>query len=519
MISARPALARWITAALIPLGSLMSEPCAVDAPITADTFVAGAASKGPRGAMQELRVGTQGSVAYLSFDLTTLPDGVSGADVARAAVRLYLRGAAQGGDLVGRPVMDPWTETQLSLGSEPSLMDFEAARVALDPSMIGRFINLDVTDLARAWVDGTLPNYGMALEAGISGGTFTFDTKESIRGGHEPMMEITLGAPAGMDPGESPLGLAGPPGPAGMPGLPGPPGGPGSPLNPMAVALLRWEKANTTGRQVPAGIHPLTAVYEGGYVWATDYVEDKVTKIDPRTGTIVGSYDAGDTPDMAASDGRTLWVTNWSPGRITLLSLDDGSFQGWLGTDSGPDAMTFDGRHMWVGNYIASTILKIRASNKQLLGTFSVPAGPRRMAFDGVDVWVTCSTANKVVRIRTTDGAQVATYTGFSLPAGIAFDGTRMWVTNNTGSSLWAIRVSDGTIVHQVPVGLQPFEVAFDGQAVWVSNAGSDTVTQVRVSDGVVLGTYPAGHIPEGVAFDGARIWVANSRTNTLSAY
>jgi len=124
--------------------------------------------------------------------------------------------------------------------------------------------------MVKNWLDGVLPNNGVALlpSAGSAINVF-FDSKEATATSHPAQLLIFLQnqgpvgpigpqgpqgsqGPAGPQgpPGNSgatgPAGPAGPQGATGLAGPQGPQGPQGLPFNPAQVAILRWYTANET---------------------------------------------------------------------------------------------------------------------------------------------------------------------------------------------------------------------------------------------------------------------------------
>jgi hypothetical protein len=83
------------------------------------------------------------------------------------------------------------------------------------------FVLVDITALAQEWINGEMPNNGIALALSGTAGSFSFDSKESLLTSHEPELELVMNTTPGP---QGIQGPAGPPGPQGVPGLQGPQG-------------------------------------------------------------------------------------------------------------------------------------------------------------------------------------------------------------------------------------------------------------------------------------------------------
>ncbi len=466
------------------------------------------------------------SSAYLKFDLSTLPEGVGGGDVAKATLRLWVNRVAGPGTFDVRVPLEPWSEAPSPASTAPRHGETLLEEVPIGPGSLHSFVTVDLTPAVRDWIDGSRPNHGIILEPRAPGSSFAFDSKENAAGGHEPEIEITLRWAAGPDePGGNqwllgppgPPGPEGPEGPTGPQGEPGPEGPPGTALNPFQIAILRWYEANESGWSAPTGLRPSSVAYDGFDLWVVNYDSGTAAKHRTSDGWAYGSVPVGNGPADLAFDGLGMWVANSLDDTVVRLRATDGVVLGTYGVGSNPASLCFDGARMWVANADSDSVTRIRVQDGADLGTIAVGTGPRGIAFDGANVWVTNSGDNTVTKLRASDGQALGTFAAGSDPRGIVFDGANLWIASRGDDSIVKLRASDGALLGAYPAGSDPRELVFDGLNVWATNAGDDTVTKLRASDGALLGTFQTGSGPGGIAFDGAHIWVADSLGNTIS--
>ncbi len=214
--------ARWlITTAVLCLLVLAGIVIATD-----DTYTSEKKQKKVYGGAKLLRVQAGRSNALLKFDLSYLPDATTGADVGRALLRLHVRKVRKPGTVDVRQLDGPWSEETVNGLTAPALGLVVIDDYAFDKTHQLGYVNLDVTDLVRNWIDGLVPNNGLAI---VPNGDVRLDftSKESKRSG-APDLDIVL--TGGGDPGATgPAGVPGPTGPAGPPGAQGPTGAQGTP--------------------------------------------------------------------------------------------------------------------------------------------------------------------------------------------------------------------------------------------------------------------------------------------------
>ncbi len=100
--------------------------------------------------------------SLVNFNVT-LP---SGASVRRATLRLFLYGVRTAvTDLyTAYPVNRPWTEASATWTSmATAFVPRGSNSVRIDPGVTRTYVEWDVTEIVRGWVDGSLPNHGLLI--------------------------------------------------------------------------------------------------------------------------------------------------------------------------------------------------------------------------------------------------------------------------------------------------------------------------------------------------------------------
>jgi hypothetical protein len=226
--SLRAASAPLALAALV--GGLPTPAAAVLARLSDDTHTSASARTVNFGSAPAILVqgpGPAAAHAYLRFDLTTLPAGTRGPDVARAVLRLWVAKVTRGGMFDVHSVRGGWSEEALTAANAPGRGRDELIGIPVSPRDRNGFVVVDLTELVQEWLDRTLENNGLVLVPNAAGVGVEFDSKENATTSHEPQLEITLRASGAAGP-PGPTGPPGPPGPAGPAGARGPAGPPGS---------------------------------------------------------------------------------------------------------------------------------------------------------------------------------------------------------------------------------------------------------------------------------------------------
>jgi hypothetical protein len=527
-----PPLALRLASILIALFTVLAlpNPTCAQLPLSSDSFTNINQPSTNFGGDVSLKIdGSTTKRVYIEFNLSGLPAGTAGSQVSKATLVLFPSTVNSVGTFDLFRVTSSWNEATITFNNAPTLAG--AADVSGVPvTSADVFVTLDITALVRNWVDGILPNNGVALlpSAG-SAITVFFDSKEATGTSHPAQLLIFLQnqgpagpqgpqgiqGPVGPQGPQGNVGAAGPAGPAGPQGATGPvgPQGPqGLPYNTAQVAILRWYAANQTA-SFPAGNFPAGLAFDGENMWVVNNGDDTVTKLRASDGAILGTFPVGSKPSDAVFDGANLWVTNSQSASVTKLRASDGTALGTFPVGNQPAGAAFDGSNIWVVNNTDSTLTELRANDGTMIGTFPAPGHAQQDAFDGANIWVSIGNNNTVMKFRASDGAVLGTFGVGGQPRALAFDGANMWVANSSDNTVTKLRASDGTVLGTFPsggVGAQT--IVFDGINIWVGNNNSVSVTELRASDGTVVGTFTlSGANIISLAFDGANIWVTHS--------
>jgi hypothetical protein len=137
-----------------------------------------------------------GTTSYVRLNLGALPANTT---IAKATLRLYVNAVAAPGSFDVYQVESGWSEKGLTFNSAPALGASATVGqpVSVTAASQNQFILVDITALAQGWLNGSIPNHGVALALTSSGGSFSFDSKESVGTGHQPELDVVLGSPVG----------------------------------------------------------------------------------------------------------------------------------------------------------------------------------------------------------------------------------------------------------------------------------------------------------------------------------
>jgi len=190
-----------------------------------------------------------GSNTYIKFGIVNLGSGVTGSNVSKATLTLYVDAVLTSGTMDVYQVNGSWSEGKITYNSAPALGTKLFGAVSVSKT---GYLSLDVTSTMQAWLNGTLANNGIALvPTSGSAISVSFDSKENIFTSHTAQLPLVL-VSAGP---QGPQGLQGPQGPQGLTGAAGPQGAAG-PAGPVGAT----EAGGPAGQQGPQGFMGLTGM-------------------------------------------------------------------------------------------------------------------------------------------------------------------------------------------------------------------------------------------------------------------
>ena len=260
--------------------ALLSLPLLAQAPPSADTFVSNSTPKLNYGPSISLLVGP-GTTSYVQFNLSGIP---AGANISKATLRLYVDAVSGSGTLDVFQVTSSWSESKVTYNTRPTQQSASAivgSSIPITSASCNQFLLVDITPLARGWLNGTIPNNGIALTLTSGSGTFSLDSKESLLTGNGPDLDIALAGAAGP---QGPQGVQGTQGPSGAQGATGPQG-PAGAQGPQGLqgAMGLMGATGPQGPVGPAGTNGTGFNFRTAFDPSASYAVDDVTTYNGST--------------------------------------------------------------------------------------------------------------------------------------------------------------------------------------------------------------------------------------------
>jgi hypothetical protein len=163
---------------------------------SADSYTNTAQGSTNFGTKTLLDVQSATQTSYIQFDLSSIPSGYTGSNIAKASLKLYVNVVTTSGSLNVDFVNGTWAESTITADLAPALGTTIAASIPLAKTNAKDYILIDITPAVVAWLNGTQANDGIAL-VGNSPINVNFDSKESTTTSHPPELDVVFAGGGG----------------------------------------------------------------------------------------------------------------------------------------------------------------------------------------------------------------------------------------------------------------------------------------------------------------------------------
>lgn len=191
------------------------------------------------------------------------------------------------------------------------------------------------------------------------------------------------------------------------------------------------------------GPHPGGLAFDGRYLLNLDVTKKRIYKLDPATGSVVGSFDlAGIAPEPKglAWDGEYLWLADAALGKILKLGLAEGrvvEVSSFGAPGPSPMGLEIGGAFLWNTDLNNRRLYKIDPKSGRVIGSFPSPLGgkPYMLAWDGAYLWnetVLDDGEEVLVKLDPWTGeiADLLYRPGMGMRfQGLTWDGTHLWAS------------------------------------------------------------------------------------------
>lgn len=180
----RAGFLEWLAVSIVLCGAGFSQITPL-----ADSYTASGANAAKNyGTSTLLYVDGATDTTFIQFNLSSIP---SGASVSQATLKLFVNGVTTSGSFNVDYVTSPWSESTITYNDSPAIGGTIASGVSVSTAEKDQYLLVNITPAVQAWLNGSEPNYGIAL---VADGTFNanFDSKESTTTSHPAEIDIVF---------------------------------------------------------------------------------------------------------------------------------------------------------------------------------------------------------------------------------------------------------------------------------------------------------------------------------------
>jgi hypothetical protein len=290
---------------LVPLFAALAHGQAV---VTDDANTSSFSPKSNYGSSIALLVGS-GSNTYIKFNFADFGSGITGSNVSKATLILYVDAVLTSGTMDVYQVKGSWSEGTITYNNAPALGTklFSAVSVT-SPG----YLSLDMTSTVQSWLNATLANNGIALvPSSGSPISVSFDSKENVFTSHTAQLPLIL-VSAGSQGPPGPQGPAGQTGPQGSQGPQGAQGQQGIPG--LMGATGATGSTGATGAQGPAGTNGLGFNFRNAFDSGTSYVVNDVVSYNGSSYVAIAPNQPPNNPTPDQNPAWSLMAQSGAPG-------------------------------------------------------------------------------------------------------------------------------------------------------------------------------------------------------------
>ena len=229
------------------------------------------------------------------------------------------------------------------------------------------------------------------------------------------------------------------------------------------------------------------------YIWATNYSNNFVIRIDPQQNTTQiysnspGITDHFVTPYGIYSDNNYVWVTNFTVNSISRININTGDISVY-GTDLSlniPLGVYSNNTFVWVcnwGNGGGTTVTKLDM-NGNLISTITVGSGPYALCGYNNHIYVTNSASSSISKINIETDVCEPIIINIANPTGITCDNVYLWISTYTSSKVLKINVQDTTIQESIDTSGTVWYISYFNNTIYTTNTTLNSITVINSTD------------------------------------
>jgi YVTN family beta-propeller protein len=265
------------------------------------------------------------------------------------------------------------------------------------------------------------------------------------------------------------------------------------------------------------GIDPRDCIFDGNYIWLSNYNGAAIQKFDRSTNTVTQTVTVGTKPYGITFGAGDLWVANFGSNTVNRVTTAGSVTQTIsTGASTGPLGVIYDTTTsaVWVSCYTTGTVKKINPATNTITQTITVGGNPCLLYSYNGKIYVTNYASNSVSVINTTSNTVETTITVGAGPFGVIAANGFIYVANYSASSISKIDPVLKNVVGTITLGVQtgPTDLVYDGNYMWVSEAQARQITRVNLSLQQATAHIKTDTSPRTLIWDGTVFWTPNNQ-------
>ena len=204
-------------------------------------------------------------------------------------------------------------------------------------------------------------------------------------------------------------------------------------------------------------------------MWVANALDGTVSRIDPRTNTVVQKIRVGGAPVGVALGPGSVWIASRDDESISRLDPRTGARSAPVPVGPAPRALAVGSNSVWVADEKRGVVMRVDPAQRRVVDTITVGNGPLAVAVGDGSVWVANNLDGTVSRIDPARGAVVATIPTGDGPRGIAITRDGVWVSNEFDGTVALIDPATNARKRVVRIGERPEGLAARGGRLFMA--------------------------------------------------
>jgi serine/threonine-protein kinase len=282
---------------------------------------------------------------------------------------------------------------------------------------------------------------------------------------------------------------------------------PGLPIDVNTVFRIDPDTGSVVG-SYPVGANPQALVVSGNSVWVINQDDVTISKIDMSTGHVTTRGGIADPCGLSPAQGGGVWVDDCSEGQVQLVDPNSFEVVQRIHVSQPAGVVTTHGS-VWVLGYrgvgTPSVLFKFTPSGRLEAKIKVSPGAAAATVADDGSIWGNGFGDGTIWRVDPSTDA-VTFVDGWTGPELVVADGQVLWVDDSQLKSVTEYDTVTGQTVgvvqgHHGALAVTP-------TTLWIQDSGPDTLTEVDKAGTQILAEYQLGYSSDMGYGDGS-LWIS----------